>query len=110
MSAQTTTTADIMAAFDALGRLQGFANSPSADHLADTVAAALHIARVAVAGREEAVKSRRRRRAIARKCAAEEAAWREAMARKHEEEEHGAALLSDQLMTVLYGSEYGAEA
>ena len=110
MSAQTVTTADLTAAFDALGRLQGMANSPRADQFADTIAAALTIARAVVAGREEATKTRQRRRAIDRKLAAEERAWREAMARRHEEEEHGDALLSEQLLTVLYGSEVGAEA
>ena len=108
MSAQTVTTADITAAFDALGRLQGIANSPRADQLADTIAAALRVASTVVRGREEAVKSRRI--AIDRQLAAEERGWREAMARKYEEEQHGDALLSDRLMTVLWGSEYGAEA
>ena len=109
MSAHTVTTADITAAFDALGRLQGLANSPRADQFADTIAAALTVARAAVAGREEAVKTRQRRRAIDRRLAAEERAWQEATARKHDDEECGAALLSEQLMTVLYRSVYGAE-
>jgi hypothetical protein len=110
MSAQTVTTADTTAAFDALGRLQGMANSPRADQFADTIAAALSVARAVVAGREEATKTRQRRRAIDRRLAAEERAWREAMVRRYDDEEYGDALLSDQLMTVLYGSEYGAEA
>ena len=110
MSAQPVTTADVTAAFDALGRLQGIANSPRADQFAETVAAALHIASTVVRGREEAVKTRRRNIAIDRKLAAEEAAWREAMARKHDEQEHGDALLADRLLTVLWGGECGAEA
>ena len=76
---------------------------------ADTIAAALCVARAAVAGREEATKTRRRRRAIDRKLAAEEQAWREATARRHEEV-HGNALLSDRLLTVLYGGACGADA
>jgi len=107
MSAQTTTTADILAAFDALGRLQGIANSPRAEQLADT---ALEVARVAVRGREEAVQTRRMRRAIARRLDADERDFRAAMARKYEEEQHGDAVLDERLMTVLWGDTYGAEA
>ncbi len=110
MSAQTVTNGDILDAFHALGQLQSLANNPRAKALADTIADALEIARVAVRGREEAVKTRRMRQAISRRLDADERDFRAAMARKHEEEELGMALMDERVMAAMWGDEYGAEA
>lgn len=93
----TVTREQIDAAFSNLGRLEGLARftDDNAIALGDSIAQVLHYASIM------------HRRKNSRKSTK---AYEKAQIERHETEEVGMALLSDQVMTALYGSEYGAEA